>query len=237
MTSSTPPSSAPIELYGSPLSTCTQRVLAVLYFYECPFEFRDVARDPAARAFVKAQPFAQIPVLRHGDVLLYESRAILRYLEHELAPRSDKRLLPLDAATSAQAEMWLAVESDSFKPAVKAIIVELRGWVRPVHQNAGAPDAHAQKAEAFEAAKDKLTTLLDIYERHLSTHRFLAGADYTLADLAHTMYLNAFVGLGGQWRALIERRPSMRGWWQELSCRPEWRKTLQLASRSTAPAQ
>ncbi len=55
-----------LKLYGVAVSTCTQRVATVLIEKKVPFELVNVdwsKGENKAEAFVKMQPFGQVPVL------------------------------------------------------------------------------------------------------------------------------------------------------------------------------
>lgn len=75
-----------LQLHGAPYSTCTQRVLFAAY--ELGLEVNLVMVDlmkgeHKQPGHLEKQPFGQIPFLVDGDVHLYESRAIIRYLNEK----------------------------------------------------------------------------------------------------------------------------------------------------------
>ena len=55
------------------------------------------ASEEKPTAFLKEQPFAQVPTLKEGDIQMFESGAIMLYI----AGKSDK-LMPRDAAAKAR---------------------------------------------------------------------------------------------------------------------------------------
>ncbi|KAL3682893.1 hypothetical protein R1sor_000915 [Riccia sorocarpa] len=69
-----------IKLHGSAMSTCTGRVLITLFEKEVQdYELVDLSKgEHKSPEFLKHQPFGQIPYLVHGDLELFESRAIAR---------------------------------------------------------------------------------------------------------------------------------------------------------------
>lgn len=70
-----------LKLYGSAMST--SRVLVTLLEMELPYEFIliDIAKgDQKSEEYVKLQPFGKVPVLDDDGFLMFESRAICKYL-------------------------------------------------------------------------------------------------------------------------------------------------------------
>src|SRR4051795_9201851 len=76
-----------MKVYGHPISTCTRKVLATLAEKGAAFEFVVVdlfKGEHKAAEHLARQPFGQVPVLEHDDFRMYESRAIIRYLDEVL---------------------------------------------------------------------------------------------------------------------------------------------------------
>lgn len=71
-----------LKLYGSAMST--SRVLATILEKELPYEFIliDIAKgDQKSEEYRKLQPFGKVPVLDDDGFLMFESRAICKYLD------------------------------------------------------------------------------------------------------------------------------------------------------------
>eukprot|EP01116_Phalansterium_solitarium_P020176 TRINITY_DN587_c0_g1_i3.p1 TRINITY_DN587_c0_g1~~TRINITY_DN587_c0_g1_i3.p1 ORF type:complete len:218 (-),score=75.28 TRINITY_DN587_c0_g1_i3:121-774(-) len=213
-------SSADLELYGVPFSTCTRRVLAIANFHGqsvklVPVDlFKGEHKSPK---FLELQPFGQIPALKEGAFTMFESRAIAKYLDNKFAPKSGKRLVPTEPQKYALVETWLSIDHEQYNPNIATIVSQKLQW------HGGATD------EAIVADKfAKLQKVLDVYDKHLSTHKYLAG-EYSLADVSHLPYTDLFYKLGGEFQAAIDSRPNVARWWKDISSRPEWIKTLELS--------
>ncbi|CAM6107293.1 unnamed protein product [Calypogeia fissa] len=76
-----------LKVYGMAPSTCTARVLLALFEkHVTDFEIVDVDLGKGEHKkpeFLKIQPFGVIPVLQDGDLTLFESRAIARYIAYK----------------------------------------------------------------------------------------------------------------------------------------------------------
>ncbi len=70
-----------VKLYGSAMSFA--RVLVTILEIVIPYEhiLIDIAKgDQKSEAYKKLQPFGKVPALEDGDFLIFESRAICKYL-------------------------------------------------------------------------------------------------------------------------------------------------------------
>lgn len=113
-------------------------------------------------------PWGKIPSLTHGDVALYESLAITRYIDEAF---DGPALQPSDVGDRARMDQWISAFIDyMYTPIVRSIIIQ-----RVVAET---PD-EAVIAAAVPAAA-KCIALLD---DQLSATPYLAGADMSLADL------------------------------------------------------
>nr|CAD29478.1 glutathione transferase F5 [Triticum aestivum] len=203
---------APIKLYGMMLSANVTRVTTLLNELGLEFDFVDVDLRTGAHKhpdFLKLNPFGQIPALQDGDEVVFESRAINRYI----ATKYGASLLP---TPSAKLEAWLEVESHHFYPPARTLVYEL--VIKPM---LGAP---TDAAEVDKNAAD-LAKLLDVYEAHLAAgNKYLAGDAFPLADANHMSYL--FMLTKSPKADLVASRPHVKAWWEEISARPAWAKTV-----------
>jgi glutathione S-transferase len=140
-----------------------------------------------------------------------ESRAINRYI----ATKYKSAGPDLAPTPSAKLEVWLEVESHHFYPAVSPLVFQL--LIKPML--GGAPDAAVVDKHAEELAK-----VLDVYEAHLARNKYLAGDEFTLADLNHMPYL---LYLAKTPKAdLVAARPHVKAWWEGIASRPAFQKTV-----------
>ncbi len=200
-----------MKIYGHPMSTCTRKVLAVLAERNANFEFVTVDLMTGAHKqpeHLARQPFGQIPVLEEGDFRLYESRAIIRYLD-EVLP--GKKLSPSDAQGRAIMEQWISIETSNFTGhAMKIIYEDLFKKMQGAQ-----PDAAAIQAGQIGAGKT-----LDILEKRLGEAAYIAGADFTLADICYMPYIEYLFASGHG--DLVTSRANVAGWWNRVSTRPSW---------------
>lgn len=204
--------SGAMKVYGHRGSICTNRVLFT--FAEKGVEPEFVTVDLAkgqqrSPEHLARQPFAMIPVLEDGGWQLYESRAIMRYLDRALAGPS---LVPDEARALAEMERWISVEYSYLSPPVGEIVKQK--FVVPAR--GGTIDA-----AAVDRARLGVARALEVVDRALAGREFLAGGAFTLADVsaAPVVAMLVFAGEG----ALVEARPNASAWWKRVSSRPGWR--------------
>ncbi|KAJ7649480.1 glutathione S-transferase [Mycena polygramma] len=183
---------------------------------QIPFEHKVISlsrKEHKTPDFVAMHPFGQIPVLDDDGFILYESRAICRYLCDKY-PEQGTPLYPVGLKERALVEQAASVELANFYPAMAKVVTELLG--KPMR---GLPVDQAILASALA----ELSAKLDVYEVILSKHKFLAGDEFTLADLFHFSYAPMLADAGVDIMTK-EDRPHVARWWKALIERPAWVK-------------
>jgi len=202
-----------MKLYGHPMSTCTRKVLTTLAEkgHEAELVMVDLMTGAhKAPEHLARQPFGRVPALDDDGFMLYESRAIIRYLDEKL---SGPRLQPGDARERALMEQWTSVEYSYFSgTAMKVIMPMMFGKMM-----GKAPDM-----DAVEKARVEVGGVLDIADKTLAKHDFFGGKVFSLADIGWMPYV-AYL-FGAESGDLITKRPGMNAWWERVSARPSWKK-------------
>ncbi|KAJ7092522.1 glutathione S-transferase [Mycena crocata] len=204
-----------LKVPGSPnIGGGTAIVALVLAEKQIPFEFIpvDVANKANTKPeFLVMQPFGEVPVIDDNGFMLYESRAICRYLAEKYAEQGP-RLLPTDLRGKAVFEQAASVEFANFYPHVQKTAREALG--KPAR---GLPVDQTVLAEAISG----LSATLDVYDGILRKQRFLAGDDLTLVDLFHLAFAT-FLAPAGIEIMTTRSRPNVARWWNEIISRPAW---------------
>lgn len=197
-----------IKIFGHPGSTCTRKVLTTLAETKTPYELTKVelaAGEQKKPAHVSRQPFGQIPVIDDDGFSFYESRAICRYLNE----RYQGNLVPGDIKGRALMEQWISVETSNFSPhAMKFIYHDV--FKRP------------QDPAVLEAAGKSVETALGVMDARLAASPFLAGPQFSLADVCFMPYFE--YGMVTPLKATIGKFPAVSAWWSKVSERPSWQK-------------
>jgi glutathione S-transferase len=204
-----------MKLFGNPMSTCTRKVIALFHERKAPFEMVTIdftKGEHKQAAHLARQPFGVIPALEDGDFALYESRAILHYLDAVLP--GDK-LTPADPQGMARMEQWLSIEYSNFSPPAMRVVRQLLF----VPRFGGTADV-----EIVKEGKKATGLVLDVADKHLATHDYFAGKTFSLADLSWMPYVQYLVDADAG--DLVTTRPAVARWWKSVSERPSWRATI-----------
>ncbi|KAJ6549335.1 glutathione S-transferase [Mycena sp. CBHHK59/15] len=195
-------------------------IAMVLAEKQVPFEL--VVVDVAAKAhktpeYLAMHPFGQVPVADDDGFILYESRAICRYVAEKYTDRGPA-LIPTELKARALFEQAASIEYCNFFPAVSKVLIETIGL------------------DVDQAALDKhiadLSAKLDAYEVILGKQKYLAGNEFTLADLMHLTHGPLLVEAGCD--LLTSKGPNIaRCWWNDINSRPGWIKLKEEGVKST----
>ncbi|HVY26663.1 MAG TPA: glutathione S-transferase family protein [Polyangiaceae bacterium] len=210
-----------MKLYDFAFSPNCRKVRAVAYELGLPFEpaHVDLLRgEQKAPAFLSRNPNGRVPVLVDGDLVLWESMAILRYF----SAKKGGALLPSTARGQAEVDRWLSWQLAHLGPAMSKVSFE-----RVVKRltNQGEPDQAAIAAGSAEFAK--LTGLLDAA---LEGREYLAG-ELTLADFA----LAAHYSLAGVAGLDMTPFPRVNAWLARVLGRESMRRALAEAQATLRP--
>ncbi|KAJ7325380.1 glutathione S-transferase [Mycena albidolilacea] len=182
---------------------------------QIPFELVAVdlkAKEQKKPEFLAMDPFGQVPVIDDDGFIVYESRAICRYLAEKYADQGPN-LFPKGLEERAMVEQGAAVELATFEPAILKLFREGGKRLR------GLPFDQAILDEALS----ELSAVLDVYEVILGKQKFLGGDEYSLADLFHFGSAPRLVENGIDIMT-SKGRPNVTRWWNELTARPAWAK-------------
>ncbi|KAK8965993.1 Glutathione S-transferase F13 [Platanthera guangdongensis] len=208
-----------LKLYGLPVSTCTGRVVAVIEELGLEYELVPVdlsAGEHKRPAYMEKNPFGQIPALKDGDLVLFESRVITRYLVRKYGKESGL-LREESPADGIAVDQWIEVETQHFNKPISSLFYQ--HLLLPLFFG-GAADEKVVAAEV-----EKLEKVLDVYEAKLSKTKFLAGDFYSLADLHHLPYGHYLITTTPH-GSLIHSRPHVKAWWDAVTSRPASKKVI-----------
>lgn len=200
-----------IKLLGRITSANVQKAMWALEELGAPYEQTEMGGKFGGLDtpdYLAMNPNSLVPTLKDGDLVLWESHAIIRYLAAKygagtLWPESPEDRAPVDQWTD-----WTAMR---FQPAWIDVFMAV------VRTPADKRDAHK-----IQAAVDAAEACFAIMDKQLDKTPFLAGDDLTYADIAAGVAMH-------RWTTMeIERRsfPAVQAWHGRLMARPAFVKTV-----------
>lgn len=195
-----------------------QKAAIMLEEVGLPYETHLVDLSKGAQkepGYLAINPNGKIPAIVDRDGLggapltVFESGAILIYLAEKTG-----QLLPADPIGRFAALQWLMFQM---------------GGVGPMFGQAGFWSRNKESVPpALARYRGEAERLLGVLEIRLGDAPYLAGPDYTIADVATWPWIGAagFIGLD------LERYPALRRWQAAIGARPAVQRGMAVAPRS-----
>jgi glutathione S-transferase len=205
-----------IVVYGIPGSPYLRSALLALHEKGAAYRLAVLGRDigaPRSEDHLQRHPFGRIPIIEQGDWRLYETQAILRYLDAVLPGPA---LQPQDPRAAARMNQIAGIVDWYVFPYISVGItaercMSQRFWNRP-------PD-ETNIAQALPRASICLREL----ERLMGGGEFLAGDTLSIADLMVAPHLLFFRGTPEAEQLM--RGTSLDAWLKRMQARPSMQAT------------
>ena len=211
-----------ITVWGRRNSVNVQKVLWALEELDVPYTRENVGGSFGGNRdadFLAMNPMGLVPVIRDGDVTMFESNAIVRYLSARFRPGV---LRPADHKSLAKAEQWMEWQQLNFAPPVTVIFINT---VRGAPENYNAAAVKAAEAQAAEAAR--------IADSWLARHDWFAGQDFSFGDIAMGALLWRYMGLS----CVKPDMPHLTEWLDALEKREAFRRAVMDVPRARNPVE
>jgi glutathione S-transferase len=186
-----------VDVYGDARATCTQRVIVLLEELDLKYDVKHIdlmKGEQKTKEFLELQPFGKVPVVKYDDRVLFESRSILRYI-------AKNNIENKDLYGGTDVDIWLEAESQNYNPPASKIVYEkvFKKW-----------RGERADMEVVKASVEELERVLDVYEKRLSSVPYIAGDEFSIADISHIPYTNLLLKCG--YKSLYKDRPNVYRW-------------------------
>ncbi len=200
---------AEITLFGFPHSSFVHIAQLVLTHKEVPYTFNNLEPDMGSPKHLALHPFDRVPILQHGDFVLYETSAIVAYLEEQFPTPS---LQPDTAQGRARMNQWISAVNSYYYP----YMIYHVGHERNVFPRLGIPSDEKVVAHALP----KIEVGLQVMERQLShAQGFLLGGEVTLADYYLLPSTHSF-GRTPEGKTMYASFPVVQAWRERVEALP-----------------
>jgi glutathione S-transferase len=169
-----------------------------------PYMVRQIALSKLEQKeewFLAINPNGRIPAIvdrGNGDFAVFESGAILIYLAEKAG-----RLLPTEPKARSRVLQWLMFQMGGVGPMMGQANVFFRY----------APEKIPYAIDRYQR---EVRRLFEVMERQLAGNTYIAGADYSIADIALWSWVTGFAWSGVD----IEGLPQLKRWLDLVGARP-----------------
>lgn len=204
-----------MKLYIAHQSPNSRKMLALMNFLDVEIDthFPDLTKgEHKSPEYLAINPNGKVPALVDGDLKLWESNSIMRYVVDKLAPGHS--LYPKDLAVRADINRWLDWELAHFNQAAGVL-----GWERVAKRffNIGEPNQ-----ALTDEAEEKLAVYCQVLDQQLEGKDFVTGSTVTLADIA----LAALQILYTPANIPVSNYANITRWLSNMDKQPEWADSL-----------
>ena len=200
-------------VYGFPRSTFVNIVRLVLTHKNVPYTFHDLEAVMGKPEHLALHPFDRVPILRHGDFTIYETSAIVSYIDEAFA---GPNLTPQDVRARGRMNQWISAVNSYYYPYMIYHVT---------HERLVFPELGIASDEKVVAhAMPKVELGLGVLERELSHGQdYVLGPELSLADFFILPSTFAF-SLTEEGRALYPNFPGFCRWRERMENLPTTKK-------------
>jgi len=198
-------------VWGRATSSNVRMVVWLLDELSLPYERIDVGGEfgkTDTAEYRAMNPTGLVPTLQEDDFILFESNAILRYICHAYAPHTP--MWPQDPRTRANIDHWMDLQQTVLNRPQGVVFLSLVRTPPEKRDMAALKQGIAESARAW-----------GIMDAALAKHSYIAGPEFTLADIAFGVHVHRWLNMK------VEGRPDMphlSAWYQCLLQRPVYVK-------------
>jgi glutathione S-transferase len=161
--------------------------------------------------YLAMNPNGRIPCLQDGDLVLWESNAIVRYLARQYGRAP---FVADDAASFASADKWMDWTSFSLAAPFRDLFWNMVRYT-PEQRN----------EEELKRAQEQCVQLLAVADKALSSQPYLSGENLGIGDVPLGCIAYAWFSMP------IDRPdlPHLNAWYERLQARPAYQKAVMTA--------
>jgi glutathione S-transferase len=186
-----------------------QKVVWLLEELDEPYKREDYGRqfnNTQTEEYLRLNPSGKVPTLVDGEVVVWESNSILRYLCNKLA--TGAALYPSDPAARSQVERWMDWQLASLNAPYLGVFRE-------------AKKKEEERAASFAADAKELTAQLELLEKGTAGRPWIAGASFSIADIC----LGPIIDRALAFPVSLPAIPGVRAWRDRVVAREAYKKS------------
>jgi glutathione S-transferase len=198
-----------LKILGRGTSGNVQKVVWLLEELKQPYSREDYGRqfnNTQTEAYLALNPSGKVPTLVDGEVVIWESNTILRYLGSKLPVGA--ALYPADPAARSEVERWMDWQLASLNAPYIGVFRESK-------------KKEEERGASFAADAKELAAQLEILEKGTTGRPWLAGANFSIADIC----LGPVIDRALAFPVTLPAIPGVRAWRDRLVARDAYKKS------------
>jgi glutathione S-transferase len=200
------------EIIGSSRSTYTRVVRMVCEEKGIEYVLSEV--ELGAPEIFAIHPFGKMPVMRHGDLELFESKAIATYLDRRFPGPT---VFPSDPLLGALTEQWVSLVNTVIDRTV--IRTYLLAYAAPKTAD-GKPDR-----QAIDAVTPALREQIGVLDKAVARTGYLVDDQFTFADI-NLMPILYYMRLVPEGAEALNRAAQLASYYDRHAERPSFKSTI-----------
>ena len=199
-------------IIGASRSTYTWAIRMVCEEKAIDYELRETTlRSPELLAI---HPFGKMPVLRHGDVELFESKAIATYLDRSFPGPS---VFPSDTRRAALTEQWVSLVNTVIDRTL--IRTYLYAYIAPKTADRS-PDR-----DAIDTVMPAVHEQLAVLDKAVATTGHLVDEEFTFADI-NLLPILYRLGQAPEGAEALANAVHLAAYYERHALRPSFMRTM-----------
>ena len=198
-----------LKVLGRGTSGNVQKVVMLLEELGQPYGREDYGRqfnNTQTEAYLKLNPNGKVPTLVDGEVVVWESNAILRYLCNKVPGGTP--LYPTEPASRSQVERWMDWQ-----------LAALNGPYLAVFKDSKKKEE--ERTASFAADSKELAAQLELLEKGTAGRPWIAGANFSIADIC----LGPIIDRALSFPVALPAVPGVRAWRDKVVARAAYQKS------------
>ncbi|MFI4988484.1 MAG: glutathione S-transferase family protein [Alphaproteobacteria bacterium] len=201
-----------LTIYGFPQSTYVRT--ALMACEEKGVAYTLEATDARSENYRALHPFGKVPALRHDNLVLYETEAIIRYIDEAFPGPA---LQPATPAERGRMTQWLsAINCYVYPTAIGKIVLE---------RFAPQIFKRATDEATVKSAEPELALQLGVLDGALTRAPWLAGASMSLADLLLAPIV-FYLGMVPEGQKVLPECKALGRWNETIAARASYKATV-----------
>lgn len=196
-----------ITVYHLPMSR-SMRVLWLIEELGLPYKVKSLRQDPegfGGSEYQKIHPLNKVPAITDGDLVMFESIAILQYIMDRYA--WGKLRPDIEDAEYGPYLQWLHYGESSLAPAIATLMYQRHFF-----------SEEKRSIHAEEQGEKELAKQLSILEDQLGNHEYILESGFSAADIS-VGYCLLLARLA---KAHKQITPRIQEYWETVSDRDAW---------------